>query len=1494
TGRRGNFNYFFECYSNDRDVNYSPGRSSSDQVGDSSVAFGDIDNDGDLDILLTGFDNGNRFSKTYINENGTYTEKPNQLLGIEGSAVFGDINNDGNLDILLTGRRGNFNNFSDTYINDGNGNYSPGNTNLVEVGASSVAFGDIDSDGDLDILLTGYNKGTSITKTYRNTSTRSSNTAPSAPIDLVVIPYDDNTVSLSWTASTDDETPSDGLSYNIYIKETLSAKYAFTPMSQELGWRKLPALGNAQGNTNYTWKIPDNYLDKGAVSFTFKVQAIDHNFEASEFSIKENFVAPAPHFTEITNSLPGVYGGSVAFGDINNDGNMDILLTGYDGSNAISKTYINDDGNGNYIVKDNPLLTGVQDSSVAFGDINNDGNLDILLTGQDSDNRPISNTYINDGNGDYTVKPNQLEGVKRGSVAFGDIDNDGDLDILLTGYDGSKAISKTYTNYGDGSYIVKENPLITGVYDGSVAFGDIDNDGDLDILLSGDDGSGSISKIYINTGTGDFIEIDSLTEARYSSVAFGDIDNDGDLDILLTGWDENNPISKTYRNNRKIPNTAPSAPANPKATFNANDNTVDLSWDESTDPNQTKGLSYNIYIKDNYNTKYAVIPMAQMDDGWRKLPALGNAQGNTNYTWKIPDNYLDNGAVLLSFKVQAIDHNFKASEFSSEVKFRVTGLFTEITNSLTRVYDGSVAFGDINNDGNLDILLSGEDSNSNLISKTYINDGDGGFSFNQNLEGAIDGSVAFGDIDNDGYLDILITGWNSNPISKTYINDGYGNYILKDNPLTGVQDSSVAFGDIDNDGDLDILLAGKGITETYVNNGKGDYVIKENTELQGVFRSSTIFGDINNDGYLDILLTGSIGFREFFSKTYINDGTGFFKFKQDLEGVNESSTAFGDIDNDGDLDILLSGTGINGNISKIYTNDGTGIFEYLLDLEGTPDSATAFGDIDSDGDLDILLTGDSISKIYRNNSKISNTAPSSPTDLEASVNYDNTVNLSWTASLDNETPSAGLSYNVYIKENPVVTPKYVATPMAQESDGWRKLPALGNAQGNTNYTWKIPEKHYGLTTDFTFKVQAIDHNFAGSLFSSEGSFTANPMHTIFVNSSVVSGINNGTSWATAYATLQDALTNVSVISGNQIWIAAGTYKPTDENTPFNISGDVKIYGGFAGDETSLSQRNWNINRTILSGDLDSSSTANVGDAHSVIKISTDNVVLDGFIIEYGYADGKNIDDRYGAGLYIKGVSSDTDVNNAQITNCIIRNNKSPGTVNNGAGGGVALYGDNHTFTNCLFYDNSSSSEGGALSLRTANNLNLINCTFAQNTAKYGGAVFIHTATLESTEIINSIFYDNIALTNNPNIYNNDSGNTVKLSFSLLDTELPAAGGTVINIGNNIVNTDPLFTNAPNDIFTLQNNSPAIDVGDNSVNLEGKALGGNDRKINKTLINLATIDIGAYETLATSSPIECFYDAMNSAPTTLPVMQDGCGNVITAPAPVITGTATNSS
>src|SRR4051812_26701797 len=96
---------------------------------------------------------------------------------------------------------------------------------------------------------------------------------------------------------------------------------------------------------------------------------------------------------------------------------------------------------------------------------------------------------------------------------------------------------------------------------------------------------------------------------------------------------------------------------------------------------------------------------------------------------------------------------------------------------------------------------------------------------------------------------------------------------------------------------------------------------------------------------------------------------------------------------------------------------------------------------------------------------------------------------------------------------------------------------------------------------------------------------------IFVKANA-SGANDGTSWANAYTKLQDALTTAA--SGNQIWVAAGTYYPdkgagltdNDVNLSFNLKSGVAIYGGLVGTETQLSERNWQTNVSILSGDID--------------------------------------------------------------------------------------------------------------------------------------------------------------------------------------------------------------------------------------------------------------------------------------------------------------------
>ena len=135
--------------------------------------------------------------------------------------------------------------------------------------------------------------------------------------------------------------------------------------------------------------------------------------------------------------LAGVWAGSVAWGDYDNDGDLDILLTGNPSGTPIAKVYENTGGTFVEDTSASAVLTGVWAAgSMAWGDYDNDGDLDITLSGWDSDQNAITKVYENSGGAfaEDTSASAVLAGVWAGSVAWGDYDNDGDLDILLTGY----------------------------------------------------------------------------------------------------------------------------------------------------------------------------------------------------------------------------------------------------------------------------------------------------------------------------------------------------------------------------------------------------------------------------------------------------------------------------------------------------------------------------------------------------------------------------------------------------------------------------------------------------------------------------------------------------------------------------------------------------------------------------------------------------------------------------------------------------------------------------------------------------------------------------------------------------------------------------------------------------------------------------------------------------------------------------------------------------
>ncbi|MCD4734830.1 MAG: FG-GAP-like repeat-containing protein, partial [Bacteroidales bacterium] len=238
-------------------------------------------------------------------------------------------------------------------------------------------------------------------------------------------------------------------------------------------------------------------------------------------------------FSLINPGFPMLTGCSVAWGDYDYDEDLDALISGFsDGIGNVAQIYRNDGSND--FTDINAGLTGVVYSNVAWGDYDNDSDLDILITGH-TGSQYISIIYRNDGSDTFTDINAGLPGMAHSTSAWSDYDNDGDLDILLTGS------YQAYVFRNEGADVFTDiGAALPGVSNSGVAWGDYDNDGDMDILLTGAQDSwpnfNPISRIYRNEGLDIFTEIDvGLENVAFSSVAFGDYDNDGDLDIALTG-----------------------------------------------------------------------------------------------------------------------------------------------------------------------------------------------------------------------------------------------------------------------------------------------------------------------------------------------------------------------------------------------------------------------------------------------------------------------------------------------------------------------------------------------------------------------------------------------------------------------------------------------------------------------------------------------------------------------------------------------------------------------------------------------------------------------------------------------------------------------------------------------------------------------------------------------------------------------------------------------
>lgn len=280
----------------------------------------------------------------------------------------------------------------------------------------------------------------------------------------------------------------------------------------------------------------------------------------------------------------------------------------------------------------------------------------------------------------------------------------------------------------------------------------------------------------------------------------------------------------------------------------------------------------------------------------------------------------------------------------------------------------SVNFIDLNKDGWEDIFISNglQGGQADML---YINNGDGTFS---SVEGPItqannpsDGA-SFADINNDGQPDGMVVSWYGAP-DLLFLNNGEG--ILEEVPESGIAAGSFAetaiFFDYNEDGWLDLYVTNSGGNKKnflYENDQDGSFtLVTDHTLVQAAKLSRGVMaGDFDGDGHQDLFVVNEGNATNDY---YVGLGSGAFEKREDVVlaelSVSSMTTSWGDIDNDGDLDVFIGNAGyFSPRLNQLYLNNGNHQYT-LADNSGITESnctfGSAFADYDNDGDLDLAI-----------------------------------------------------------------------------------------------------------------------------------------------------------------------------------------------------------------------------------------------------------------------------------------------------------------------------------------------------------------------------------------------------------------------------------------------------------------------------------------------------------------------------------------------------------
>ncbi|MEM7134051.1 MAG: VCBS repeat-containing protein [Chloroflexota bacterium] len=675
------------------------------------------------------------------------------------------------------------------------------------------------------------------------------------------------------------------------------------------------------------------------------------------------------------------YTRSVAVGDMNGDGHLDVVVGDY--HNPLKNTVYLNDGEGNFTANNFIDTDSSQGNtwSIAVGDMNGDGHLDIVAG---NGTRPYNSkqnkqnlVYLNDGAGNFEKTRNFGTGDDdTRSVAVGDVDGKDGLDIIVGNFiddetEENSGQNVVYLNDGTGNFTENNtSPFGTGDDNtSSIAIGDMDGKDGLDIVVGNQNKQ---NMVYLNNGAGRFENTSPFGtgDGDTRSVVVGDIDGKDGLDIIVGNINKQDMV---YLNDGagRFENTSP---------FGITDRTSsiavgDMNGDGHLDIVAGRADGQNKVFLNNGSGGFSE-PDHIRDFGTGEDRTYGVVAGDMD-----SDGDLD---IVVGNETtpDAVYFNDGAGKYSdAESDTRKFGIDPSIDR-----YTSNVAIGDMDGKDGLDIVVGysklrhcwtdgywddelNEDRRGR--SAVYLNDGAGNFFESSESGLPIDfiddraiSSVAVGDMDGKDGLDIIVGNYAG--YNMVYLNNGTGSFTGPNRFGTGVdQTTSIAVADMDNDGHLDILVGNDSQQSLiYLNDGVGNFFegdIDETTEDHiRPFGADThptttiVVGDMDGRNGLDIVVGNY--FQP--SMIYFNDGVGnFFEENSRLFGNSEpiQSVAVGDMDNNGYLDILAGSVTAQ---NMVHLNDGMGNFPNSsarpFGTGGDVTFSVAVGDMDGDGHLDII------------------------------------------------------------------------------------------------------------------------------------------------------------------------------------------------------------------------------------------------------------------------------------------------------------------------------------------------------------------------------------------------------------------------------------------------------------------------------------------------------------------------------------------------------------